>query len=211
MLMGNADRRNFSPTIFVLACSLLFAAGCKKEAAKKEYPNETAPANFRVKFDTTKGPFEVEVHRDWAPIGADRFYTLVKRKYFDGAAFFRVVPGFIVQFGIAADPKVTSFWKDSNLADDPVKHTNELGTITFATAGPGTRTTQLFINVNDNARLDATGFAPFGGVISGLNNVEDVYAGYGEAPMQPRIEGEGKAYLDKEFPKLDTIKTATVE
>jgi peptidyl-prolyl cis-trans isomerase A (cyclophilin A) len=201
-------QRRYLLTVGALA---LLSAGCRKEAVRKEYPNETAPANFRVKFDTTKGPFEVEVHRDWAPIGADRFYTLVRKKYLDGAAFFRVVPGFIVQFGIAADPKVTADWKESNLADDPVKHTNELGTITFATAGPNTRTTQLFINLNDNARLDGTGFAPFGGVISGMKNVEEVYAGYGEAPVQPRIEGEGKTYLDKEFPKLDYIKTAVVE
>lgn len=191
---------------------LLVCSGCTPKVAKKSVPNETAPANFHVKFDTTKGPFVVEVHRDWAPIGADRFYTLVRSKFFDGNAFFRVLPGFVVQFGIAADPKVTANWTGSEIVDDPVKHTNELGSITFAKTGaPNSRTTQLFLNINDNAALDAQGFAPFGGVVSGMNVVEELYEGYREAPNQTRIEGEGNAYLQKGFPKLDYIKTATIQ
>ena len=201
------------PRFSVLALALLLVcAGCTPKAAKKSVPNQTAPSNFRVKFDTTKGPFIVEVHRDWAPIGADRFYTLVRTKFFDGNAFFRVLPAFVVQFGIAADPKVTASWAGSEIQDDPVKQKNVLGTITFAKTGaPNSRTTQLFLNINDNASLDAQGFAPFCGVVSGMHVVEELYDGYREQPDQTRIQGEGNVYLQKEFPKLDYIKTATIE
>jgi peptidyl-prolyl cis-trans isomerase A (cyclophilin A) len=199
--------------ISAFAMGLLLVCGaCSTKTAKKPFPNETAPANFRVKFDTTKGPFIVEMHRDWAPIGADRFYTLVRTKFFDGNSFFRVMPGFVVQFGIAADPRVTANWTGSEIVDDPVKHSNELGTITFAKTGaPDSRTTQLFLNINDNAALDAQGFAPFGSVVSGMNVVEEIYEGYREAPNQTRIEREGNSYLQQEFPKLDYIKTATIQ
>jgi len=176
-----------------------------------------APDLYKVNLDTSKGAVVIEVHRDWAPLGADRFYELVKSGYFDGARFFRVLPGFMAQFGIAADPKTTAKWKDANLQDDPVKQSNTAGMVTFATAGPNTRTTQMFINTADNARLDGQGFAPIGKVISGLDVVQNFYSGYGEGapqgrgPDQGQTEAQGNAYLEKEFPQLDYIKKATVQ
>ncbi len=177
---------------------------------------DTAPAVYRAGFTTTKGNFVVEVHRDWAPLGADRFYNLVKYHFFDGASFFRVLPGFVVQFGLSADPRISRAWNDAKIPDDPVKQSNLKGFVTFATAGPNTRTTQLFINVADNPRLDTMGFAPIGKVVEGMEVVESFYSGYGEGapqgngPDQGRITNEGKAYLDKDFPKLDSIKTAEI-
>jgi len=170
-----------------------------------------APDLFRVNFATTHGDFVVEVHRAWAPLGADRFYNLVVNKFFDDAAFFRYVPGFIVQFGLPANPAIGRVWQSANIKDDPVKHGNTKGTLVFATAGPNTRTTQLFINFNDNTPLDAQGFAAFGQVVSGMNVAEGLYSGYGEKPDQGQITSQGKAYIDKNFPKLDTIKSTTIE
>jgi peptidyl-prolyl cis-trans isomerase A (cyclophilin A) len=194
------------------------AAAPQQEAAPPQ--KQEAPASpqahaagvSKVTFDTTKGPVVVEVHRDWAPIGADHFIKLVKSGYFDGCRFFRVVPNFIVQFGIAADPAVTRKWKEPPLADDPVLQHNVRGTLVYATAGPNTRTTQLFINLVDNTRsLDPQGFAPFATVISGMDAVDAIYPGYGEAPQQPLIESQGNAYLQPQFPKLDYIRKATVQ
>jgi len=179
--------------------------------------NAKAPDLYRVKFATTKGDFVIEVHRDWAPVGADRFYNLVRNGFFTDASFFRVVPNFIVQFGIPASPVVANVWQNANIKDDPVKQSNKKNNIVFATAGPNTRTTQLFINLQDNAMLDRQGFAPFGTVTEGADLVAQLYSGYGDdssmgghGPVQDRIQKEGKAYLDKGFPKLDSIKTATV-
>jgi peptidyl-prolyl cis-trans isomerase A (cyclophilin A) len=178
--------------------------------------NEKAPATYKVKFDTSKATFVVEVHRDWAPNGADRFYNLVKNGYYTDARFFRVISGFMVQFGINGDPKLNSVWRDANIKDDPVKASNKRGTITFATAGPGTRTTQVFINFGDNAGLDDQGFAPFGQVVSGMEVVDSLFADYGEGaprgdgPDQGLIQSQGNTYLKKDFPKLDYIKTATI-
>jgi peptidyl-prolyl cis-trans isomerase A (cyclophilin A) len=169
-----------------------------------------APETFDVKFDTTRGDFTVQVYRAWAPIGADRFYNLVKHGYFTGAAFFRVVPGFIVQFGLSPDPAVNRAWRSANIKDDPVTQSNKRGTITFATAGPNTRTTQLFINYANNSPLDRQGFAPFGLVVSGMDVVDKIYSGYGERPDQGAITTQGVSYLQKNFPNLDTIKSATV-
>ena len=170
-----------------------------------------APDLFRAKFTTTKGDLVVEVHRDWAPLGADRFYNLVRNRFFTNAAFFRVVPNFIVQFGLNADPSVNRAWENAKIPDDPVTHGNKPGTIVFATAGPRTRTTQLFINFKDNgASLDGQGFAAFGEVTEGMDVVRQIYAGYGEQPDQGAITNQGKAYLDKNFPKIDYIKSATV-
>ena len=189
---------------------------CAQSLANPAALTAHAPATYKVKFDTSKGAFVVEVHRDWAPLGADRFYNLVKSGFFTNARFFRVVSGFMVQFGINADPKVSAVWRDANINDDPVKQSNTRGMITFATRGPNTRTTQLFINYADNARLDSQGFAPFGQVVSGMNVVDALYSGYGEGaprgagPEQGRIQSEGNGYLIKEFPKLDYIKTATI-
>jgi peptidyl-prolyl cis-trans isomerase A (cyclophilin A) len=178
--------------------------------------NAEAPAVYQAKFDTSKGPFVIEVHRDWAPQGADRFYNLVKNGFFDNARFFRVIEGFMVQFGINGDPKIAAAWRDADIKDDPVKHSNERGTITFATAGPNTRTTQVFINFGDNAGLDGQGFSPFGKVVSGMEVVDSLYGGYGEGapngngPDQGRVQSQGNAYLEQDFPKLDFIKTATI-
>jgi peptidyl-prolyl cis-trans isomerase A (cyclophilin A) len=181
-------------------------------AAQPAKGQAAAPATFTVNFDTTKGPVVVQVHRDWAPIGADHFYQLVKTGYFDGCRFFRVVPGFIVQFGLAADPAVTRRWKQPPLADDPVKQHNVRGTLVYATAGPNTRTTQLFINLGDNTRsLDGQGFAPFGQVTSGMSAVDSIFSGYGELPQQPSIESQGNGYLEPKFPKLDYVRKATIQ
>jgi peptidyl-prolyl cis-trans isomerase A (cyclophilin A) len=180
---------------------------------------EQAPATFKAKFTTTKGDFVVQVTRAWAPRGADRFYNLVKSGFFTDASFFRYVPGFIVQFGMAADPKVTQAWMSATIQDDPLKHSNTAGTIVFANGGANTRTTQLFINVVDtSSNLDhQVGFSPFGEVVQGMDIVKGLYSGYGEGsdmgghgPTQGRITAEGKPYLDKNFPKLDSIKSATI-
>jgi peptidyl-prolyl cis-trans isomerase A (cyclophilin A) len=171
-----------------------------------------APDIYEVQFVTTKGNFILQVTRAWAPLGADRFYNLVKYHYFDGASFFRVVPGFVVQFGLTGSPAVNKAWTDANIKDDPVTQSNVAGTITFAMAGPNTRTTQVFINFSDNSRLDKSGFAPFGKVTDGMDVVTQLYSGYADSPTshQGEITNEGKAYLDKNFPKLDSIKRATI-
>ncbi len=178
--------------------------------------NAQAPAAYKVKFDTSKGPFVIEIHRDWAPLGADRFYNLVKNGFYNDARFFRVISGFMVQFGINADPRLAAVWREAAINDDPVSKSNTRGMITFATRGPNTRTTQVFISYGNNARLDTGGFAPFGQVVSGMDVVDALYSGYGEGaprgsgPEQSRLQSEGNAYLNKEFPKLDYIKTATI-
>jgi len=171
-----------------------------------------APSEYTVAFTTTKGRFEVTVHRNWAPHGADRFYNLCRAHFFDGVEFFRVVKGFVVQFGISGYPAVSSAWQNANIPDDPVKTSNGRGTITFADAGPNTRTTQVFINLANNARLDSLGFAPFGKVTKGLSVVDKLYAGYGEQPTsaQSQIAAQGNAFLKRRFPKLDSVLTATI-
>lgn len=180
-----------------------------------ELATATAPAVFQAKFTTTKGDFTVEVHRDWAPNGADRFYNLVKIGYFDNVAFFRDIAGFMVQFGIHGSPDVNARWHNANIPDDPaVGQSNKRGFVTFATAGPNTRTTQLFVNFSDNGMLDSQGFTPFGQVVSGMEVVDGLYNGYGEGapqgrgPDQGRLQDEGNAYLAKDFPLLDYVKTA---
>lgn len=169
-----------------------------------------APATYRARFETSAGTFTVEVTRAWAPGGADRFYNLVRHGFFDGTRFFRVVPGFVVQFGLAADPAVSARWHLASIPDDPVLQHNQRGTITFATAGPNTRTTQLFINYGDNTRLDSQGFSPFGRVADGMGVVDKIYAEYGERPDQGMIEMRGNAYLAAQFPRLDSIAKATI-
>jgi peptidyl-prolyl cis-trans isomerase A (cyclophilin A) len=171
---------------------------------------------YKVKFATTKGAFVLQVTRAWAPLGADRFYNLVKNGFYDGASFFRVVPGFVVQFGISAKPEVSKTWQAATIKDDPVIESNKRRYLSFATAGPNTRTTQVFINLADNSRLDNMGFSPLGEVAEGMDVVDQLYSGYGEGgprgsgPEQDRIQKEGKAYLDRDFPKLDSIKSVVV-
>ena len=178
--------------------------------------NLEAPAVYWAKFDTTKGEFIIKVTRAWAPYGADRFYNLVKNGFYNGASFFRVLPGFVVQFGISPNPSISRVWHSVTIPDDPVRESNGAGTVTFATAGPDTRTTQVFINLADNKNLDSQGFAPFGIVSEGMSVVENLYSGYGEgAPMgngpdQQLIESEGEPYLAQNFPKLDHIKSAVI-
>jgi peptidyl-prolyl cis-trans isomerase A (cyclophilin A) len=178
---------------------------------------ETAPATFTANFDTSAGPFTVTVHREWAPHGADRFYNLVKNGFFTNVRFFRAIPNFMVQFGIHGDPAVASQWRNARLPVDKVVKSNTRGMITYAMGGsPDTRTTQVFINFRNNANLDAMGFAPFGEVTTGMENVDKIFTGYGEGaprgkgPDQGRVQAEGNAYLMKDFPKMDYIKAATI-
>lgn len=172
--------------------------------------NETAPAKFVVDVKTTKGNFKLEINRDWAPIGVDRFYNLVKAGFFDDIAMFRMVKGFVVQFGIHGSPLVSSVWREANLQDDPVRETNAKGTLTFATAGPNTRTTQFFINLEDNPRLDQMGFAPIGKIIAGQEVIDALNFEYGERPNQGKIQFEGNKYLKSQFPNMDYIVSMTI-
>jgi peptidyl-prolyl cis-trans isomerase A (cyclophilin A) len=204
------QRRSAGLALLVLAVATLIG-GC--------FPKAAAPAQFKVVLQTTKGDVTIDVTREWSPRGADRFYSLVKDGFYDGARFFRVIRSprpFMAQFGINGDPKVTAKWADVNIPDDPVTQHNTRGMISFATSGPNTRSTQLFINYGDNSRLDALGFSPFAVVSSGMDVVDQLYADYGEGPPdgagpdQERIEKEGNAYLDSAFPKLDYIKAAKI-
>lgn len=206
----------------IFLTAVLFT-GCSTEPQKKsaeaekqpsaEAPKNAAPANtpqtYQVKMVTSKGPVIITVHRDWAPLGAQRFYELVKAGYYDGARFFRIVPNFVIQFGLAANPAVTKKW-DKAIKDDPVTHTNKRGSLAFATIGPETRTAQVFINIASNQSLDSQGFAPFAEVTEGMNVVDKFYGGYGEAPDQVAITQQGNAYLTSRFPKLDYIQKATI-
>lgn len=179
---------------------------------------EEAPEQFQVRFETTKGDFVVQINREWAPNGADRFYNLVDMGFYDDIAFFRVIDGFMAQFGIHGNPEVAAAWQNASIQDDPVAQSNTRGRLSFATRGPNTRTTQLFINFGNNARLDGMGFSPIGEVIEGMDVVDSLYSGYGEGapqgrgPAQGRIQSEGNSYLRADFPSLDyTTKVSIVE
>jgi cyclophilin family peptidyl-prolyl cis-trans isomerase len=187
-------------------------AGSRTDPALLHPATLTAKATeqYEVTFKTTAGDFVVQVTRAWAPLGADRFYNLVKHGFFTDAPFFRVVPGFVIQFGLTPNPAVNKVWDKATIKDDPVTQSNKMGYLTFAAAGPNTRTTQLFINLVDNGRLDSMGFAAFGQVTSGMDVVQKIYSGYGEQPDQALITSDGKTYLDKNFPKLDHIISATI-
>ena len=219
-------RSNFAPILTVglilLTASLMMGQAGTNAALKNPAGlKEMAPAMYKVNFDTSAGAFVVEVHRDWAPNGADRFYNLVKNGYFDNVRFFRVIPNFMVQFGISGDPSLNTVWREARIPRDPVKQSNTRGYITFAMQGgpqgPDTRTVQVFINFGDNSQLDASGFAPFGRVTTGMGVVDKIYSGYGEGapsgkgPDQGRLQAEGNAYLTKDFAKLDFVKKATIE
>jgi len=205
--------------ILSLLAALAAATPVLAQNAKLANPaalTETAPAAYKAKFDTSKGSFVIQVTRAWAPAGADRFYNLVKNGYFDDGRFFRVIPGFMVQFGLNADPALNAKWRVARIQDDRVSQSNTRGMVTFATSGPNARTTQVFINFDDNSRLDGMGFAPFGKVVSGMDVVDKLYSGYGEGapngrgPDQNRIQTEGNAYLTQSFPRLDHVTKATI-
>jgi peptidyl-prolyl cis-trans isomerase A (cyclophilin A) len=220
--MRTGFRWSIAVAILGLSVAGVLAEGEAEEAAagtalsSAEALTETAPDSFKVEFETTKGDFTVEVVRAWAPNGADRFYNLVKNGFYDETRFFRVLPGFVVQWGIHGDPGLSAVWSEANIPDDPVKESNKAGTLSYAMRGPGTRTTQVFINLADNTSLDSRGFAPFGRVTEGMDVVEQLYSGYGEGPprgsgpYQPRLQEEGNDYLVEFFPKLDYIETATL-
>jgi peptidyl-prolyl cis-trans isomerase A (cyclophilin A) len=217
--------------IAIVACGLAAAqtqpgADKKTGAAKKAPPapnllnpaslRARAPATYKVKFTTTKGDVIIQVNRAWAPLGADRFYNLVRAGFYKDAAFFRVLPRFMAQFGISARPDVADAWENAKITDDRVIESNKRGTVTFATAGPNTSTTKVLLNYGDNARLDGEGFAPFGQVIEGMDVADKFYSGYGEGapqgrgPDQGEIRSKGKAYLDRFFPQLDRIISASI-
>jgi peptidyl-prolyl cis-trans isomerase A (cyclophilin A) len=179
--------------------------------------SQTAPAEFKARFSTTKGDFVIQVTREWAPRGADRFYCLVKNGYYNDVRFFRVITGFMCQFGVNGHPDVNAAWKNNTIQDDPVTQKNTRGTITFAMRGKNTRTTQVFINFDDkNTRLDGDGFAPFGKVVEGMEVVDKLFSGYGEGaprgrgPDQMRLQAQGNEYLNAEFKDLDYVKSATI-
>ena len=203
--------------LLLLATLFLGACGSSGPLSDPSKANSKAPETYQAEFDTTAGKFVVDVRREWAPLGADRFYNLVKSGFYDNARFFRVVPGFVVQFGIPASPAVAKAWGENTvIQDDPVKQSNAAGFLSFASRGPNTRTTQVFINLRPNQNLDDMGFAPFGLVTTGMDVVTKLHSGYGEgAPMgagpdQQRITAEGEEYLSKEFPKLDKINRARI-
>jgi peptidyl-prolyl cis-trans isomerase A (cyclophilin A) len=214
------------PIAALLAAGVALAVvsvGAEQAAARKALMNPAAlkaqaPAAYKVKFDTSVGVFVVQVTREWAPHGADRFFNLVKNGFYNDARFFRAIPNFMVQFGINGDPAISAVWRNAQIPVDPVKQSNKRGYITYAMgASPSTRTTQVFINFRDNGNLDSMGFAPFGQVVEGMDVVDKINTMYGEGaprgkgPEQGRVQSEGNAYLIKNFPKLDYIKTATVE
>ena len=191
--------------VFAVLGAAAFAAAVASAAQEK------APDTYKVKFDTSKGPVVVEVHRAWSPTGADHLYNLVKSGFYNDVRFFRVVPNFMVQFGMNGDPKVQSA-HNTTIKDDPVKESNKRGYVTFAKTGaPNSRSTQLFINYKDNTFLDSQGFAPIGQVVSGMEVVDKINSEYREKPNQNEIRTSGNAYLTKEFPNLDYVKTATIE
>jgi peptidyl-prolyl cis-trans isomerase A (cyclophilin A) len=202
-----------------LAVSFVAVAGLSAQVdmakvAKLRNPaalKEQAPAVFKANFDTSKGLIVIEVHREWAPNGADRFYNLVKNGFFDETRFYRVIPGFMVQWGMNGNPAITKAWDGATIQDDPVKQSNLPGFVSFAATGaPNSRTTNLFINYGDNKRLDASRFAPFGKVIAGMDVATKINAEYREGPQQDQIRARGNAYLTQAFPKLDYVKTATI-
>jgi len=215
--------RKLTVALNAAVCLALIGCSSPDENKKAEVPaapgkNEPPPDVFHVKLDTSKGLVDIEVHRDWAPRGADHFYELVKSGFYDGGRFFRIVRGFVVQFGINGDPKTNALWAGGMLPDDPVKQHNIKGTVTYAKTGPNARTTQLFINLGDNRKsLDKQGFVPIGQVVDGMPVVESFYGFYGDMPPAGqgpdpnKIQQLGNEYLQAHFPRLDFIKKASVQ
>ena len=207
-------KSTFIGMVVMIGIFAIVAAGQTGGNAVLKNPSalkDKAPETFKADFETNTGKhFVVEVHRAWAPNGADRFYNMVKNGFFDDCRFFRVVPDFMVQFGIHGDPAVSAPWRAARIPDDPVKESNKRGYVTFATAGPNTRTTQIFINFKDNSFLDGQGFSPFGRVTTGMDVVDKIYSVDREKPDQGQIQAQGNAYLEKAFPKLEYVKKATI-
>jgi peptidyl-prolyl cis-trans isomerase A (cyclophilin A) len=205
------------PTAAVACCLLLSSCSSSPPPEKARTPAPLPaemPPVWKARFETTQGPFVIEIRKEWAPAGAARFWKLVTSRFFDDSRFYRVRPGFIVQFGIAGDPSVQSLWNAAPLGDDPLRQPNTRGTVAFAQSGPGSRRTQVFVNLKDNRALDRSGFVPFGRVVEGMEVFEKLYAGYGEwsppgrGPEAARIQTQGNAYLDAQFPRLDRILRA---
>lgn len=222
------QRRARRTRVALVVCGLAVSFGttsCLRRAAGLVDPNPdvlaaAAPDSFRVAFTTTRGRFVVMAHRDWAPHGADRFYFLAKHHFYDGNRFFRVLKGYVAQFGLSGDPKIAATWKPRAIPDDPPRESNRKGRVAFASAGPASRTTQLFVDLADNTRLDTlggVGFPPIGEVVDGMSVVEALYSGYGEGiprgngPSQDRIAREGTPYLARNFPRLDWVESSKVE
>jgi peptidyl-prolyl cis-trans isomerase A (cyclophilin A) len=212
------SRRIFGGEKYALLLAAVAIVACKetpRPAVDSSGASAPAPDVFRVRFETTRGSFVVEAHRAWAPLGVDRFHYLVRNGFYDGTRFFRVLNGFMAQFGINGDPRITASWRDRKIIDDPPKQSNVRGAVSFASAGPQSRTTQLFINFRDNVGLDKD-YPPIGKVVEGMAAVDSLWKGYGEgAPMgngpeQERVMTEGERYLSKEFPKLDEVKAARI-
>lgn len=204
-------------SMFAIVTMLAAAAAFAEQGGTASLKNpasltEQAPATYKAAFDTSVGKFVITVHRTWAPNGADRFYNLVKNGFYDETRFFRVVPDFMVQFGISGDPAIASPWQNASIKDDPATgHSNTKGFVSFATRGPNTRTTQIFINYANNAGLDKQGFTPFGEVTTGMDVVEKITSQYAQKPDQGQIQSQGNTYLKAQFPKLDYVKKATIE
>ncbi len=220
-------KSSFSKILFLAFLSITFLAACAsgKQAAREQillnpeldFWKAVAPAVFKARIQTTQGDFVIEAHRHWAPIGVDRFYNLVRAGFFDDSRFYRIRAGFITQFGLPGNPEITRIWKDRSMPDDPVQQSNKRGFVAYAMTGPDTRTTQLYINMADNSRLDAGGFAPIGRVVEGMAVVDSLYSGYDEdagggmrGGKQGKILQFGNAHLDKEFPKLDRLEKAFI-
>lgn len=212
------------PSIPLLATAVVVAAttACTPSATSSPatppapaytYAPGVVPDSFIVRLATSKGDVDVMLRTHWAPLGVGQFYEAVHANYYDGARFFRSIQGFVVQFGIAADPAATAQWRTRTIQDDPVRESNRRGTLVFASGGPNTRTTQMFVNLRDNARLDGLGFPPIGEVIRGMDVIDALFTGYGDganAPQQNRITAEGEAYLAANFPNLDKITSARI-
>lgn len=203
-----------APQLIALVASIAITASCVSvHRAPLVDLNRSVPDSFLVTFETTRGRFDVMARKQWAPDGVDRFHSLVESRYYDGAAFFRVVKNFVAQFGLASDPAITAAWRPRAIADEPVKHPNARGTIAYARGGPGTRSIQLYINLKDNARLDTLngfGFPPIADVVSGMSTVDSLYSGYGNSPSQDSIGRQGNDYLRRAWPKLDYVKRARI-